>query len=98
MDNVLHLPRRKIKEQTCSCSDQYGISSKPVFNEMSCPASAGCGDVRVHAQEVLHAATLMLPEVNDAKFFLLILLLELLHGNNNKSIISLAEVGYICLL
>ena len=92
------LPPRKMKEEARSCSDQDGISSKPVFNEMLCPASAGCGDVRVHAQEVLHAATLMLPEVNDAKFFLLILLLELLHGNNNKSIISLAEVGYICLL
>ncbi|KAL2574824.1 hypothetical protein AAZV13_17G211100 [Glycine max] len=63
LDNGLPLPPRKMKEEARSCSDQDGISSKPVFNEMLCPASAGCGDVRVHAQEVLHAATLMLPEL-----------------------------------
>ncbi|KAL5185605.1 Phosphatidate phosphatase PAH2 [Glycine soja] len=67
LDNGLPLPPRKMKEEARSCSDQDGISSKPVFNEMLCPASAGCGDVRVHAQEVLHAATLMLPEVAQSE-------------------------------
>ncbi|TKY57806.1 Phosphatidate phosphatase PAH2 [Spatholobus suberectus] len=40
--------------------------TKPVFNEMLCFASAGCGEVRVHA-EVLHSATLLLPEVTQSE-------------------------------
>ncbi|XP_020231799.1 phosphatidate phosphatase PAH2 [Cajanus cajan] len=47
------LPPRKMKEGDCSSND----------NEMLCLAT-GCGDVRVHAEEVLHAATLLQPQVN----------------------------------
>lgn len=77
------LPPRRAKEEACSLGERGGVGSKPVLNEMLCPASAGCGEARVHS-EVLDAANLLLPEVNDAKFFL-VNLLELLHVNINKS-------------
>lgn len=59
-------PRRRVKEKACSWGEQDGIGSKPVFNEMSCLASAECGEVPVHP-EVLHAATLLLPEVTQTE-------------------------------
>jgi len=61
--NGLPLPPCKMKEESCSCSDQDGTRPKHVSNKM-CPASAGCGEVRVIAEEVLQAATLVPPEVN----------------------------------
>lgn len=58
LDNGVKLnPCSKIDEKACcSCIEQDGIGS-------ICVASAGCGKVHVHAG-VLHATTLLLPEVN----------------------------------
>ncbi|KAL9330581.1 hypothetical protein ACSQ67_000191 [Phaseolus vulgaris] len=63
--NGLPLPPCKMKEESCSCSDQDGTRPKHVSNKM-CPASAGCGEVRVIAEEVLQAATLVPPEVKQS--------------------------------
>jgi len=76
LNNGLPLPPRNMKEESYSCSEQDATRSKPVSNEMRL-ASAGCGEVRFTTEEVLQPATLVLPEVNHAKFFL-VNLLELL--------------------
>ncbi|KAL2318576.1 hypothetical protein Fmac_032452 [Flemingia macrophylla] len=54
-------PPRKMEDGLRSCSDQDGISS----NEMFSLANAGCGDARVHAEEILHAATPLQPQVTQ---------------------------------
>ncbi|XP_061343613.1 phosphatidate phosphatase PAH2-like isoform X2 [Gastrolobium bilobum] len=59
LDNGLH--PRTIKEEACSCSKQDGISPKSDSDEVLCLSSARCG--------VLHAATVLLPEVSQTDVY-----------------------------
>ncbi|CAJ1972679.1 unnamed protein product [Sphenostylis stenocarpa] len=67
LNNGLLSPPCKRKEESCSCSEQDGIRSKPVSDEMLCLAGAGCGGVHLHDEEVLQAGTLVLPEVKQSE-------------------------------
>ncbi|XP_047156468.1 phosphatidate phosphatase PAH2 isoform X3 [Vigna umbellata] len=66
LNNGLPLPSCNMTEESYSCSEQDDTRSKPVSNEV-CLASAGCGEVRVTAEEVLQPATLVLPEVKESE-------------------------------
>ncbi|XP_027332756.1 phosphatidate phosphatase PAH2 isoform X2 [Abrus precatorius] len=60
--------RGQMKEEAYSFSEQNKISSKVGFNDMLRLASSGCGQIHVHPQ-VLHATTLLLPEVTQTEEF-----------------------------